>query len=305
MKGILFAPFDIANWFVLGFTAFLAELADGDSTFGGIRWMSDLGDEDWEDVAIGTRDRIGELLESGIEIALLILLLFAAIVIGILLLWLSSRGKFLFLDNVVHRRARVTDPWHRYGRLGDSLFWWRILFGLVILIVIGTLVVSAVLSALPLIGEGPAPALGVLGLVLIGLLALLLGLVATFIGMLVDQFVVPMMYKHNLSVWSAWGFVLPLMRREAVRFILFGLFYLLLQILVAIVVIIFGLVTCCFGFLVLAIPYLGSVLLLPISVVFRGLGLEFIAQFGPEYSLRDLFPENRPPEAGAQTSTVS
>jgi hypothetical protein len=142
-------------------------------------------------------------------------------------------------------------------------------------------------------------------LVLIGFLVFFLGLVAAFIGMLVEQFVVPMMYKHNLSVWSAWSFFLPLLRREFGRFILFGLLYLLLQIIVVVVVIVFALVTCCVGALLIAIPYLGTVLLLPISVVFRGLGLEFLAQFGPEYSLRDQFPESQPPEANPQGAASS
>jgi len=35
---------------------------------------------------------------------------------------LRSRGKFMFLDNVVHDRAEVSQPWQDFRRLGNSLF---------------------------------------------------------------------------------------------------------------------------------------------------------------------------------------
>ncbi len=44
---------------------------------------------------------------------------------------------------------------------------------------------------------------------------------------------------------------------------------------------VFGFATCCLGFLLLAIPYVGTVLLLPLLVAYRYLSLEFLAQFDP------------------------
>ena len=37
-----------------------------------------------------------------------------------ILLWISSRGKFIYLDNVVHDRAQIVEPWSRFRRLGDT-----------------------------------------------------------------------------------------------------------------------------------------------------------------------------------------
>ena len=51
------------------------------------------------------------------------------------------------------------------------------------------------------------------------------------------------------------------------------------------IVFIIGMMTCCIGFIVLAIPYIGAVILLPIAVFFRLLGLEFLRQFGSQYDL--------------------
>jgi len=43
----------------------------------------------------------------------------------------------------------------------------------------------------------------------------------------------------------------------------------------------FVLATCCIGLLVLAIPFVGTLVLLPFIVTYRYLSLEFLAQFDP------------------------
>ena len=45
--------------------------------------------------------------------------------------------------------------------------------------------------------------------------------------------------------------------------------------------------TCCIAGCFLAIPYIGTVLLLPVLVFTRAYSLHFLAQFGPDY---DVFP---------------
>jgi len=62
-----------------------------------------------------------------------------------------------------------------------------------------------------------------------------------------------------------------------------------------------GALTCCALFLVLAIPYVGTVVLLPVYVTARAFGPEFLAQFGPEFETwpaADPAPDPEPlPEA--------
>ena len=62
----------------------------------------------------------------------------------------------------------------------------------------------------------------------------------------------------------------------------------------AVVLFVAGCATCCCGFLLMAIPYVGSVVLLPISAAYRAYGPEFLAQFGPEWSVFE--PEPPPAE---------
>ena len=51
--------------------------------------------------------------------------------------------------------------------------------------------------------------------------------------------------------------------------------------LATIAIVAFGLATCCIGFIFLAIPYVGTILLLPFLVTYRYLSLEFLAQLDP------------------------
>jgi hypothetical protein len=60
---------------------------------------------------------------------------------------------------------------------------------------------------------------------------------------------------------------------------------------IGILIVMVVLVTCCCAGCLLLLPYLGTVLLLPVLVFRRAYPLYFLAQFGPEY---DVFP---PPSA--------
>ncbi len=53
-----------------------------------------------------------------------------------------------------------------------------------------------------------------------------------------------------------------------------------------------GLLTCCVGLLLLAIPYVGTVLTLPLPVFVRYLDLEWLGQFGPGFAV--LGPDGGP-----------
>ncbi len=301
MQLILFAPFDAGKWLVMGFTAWLASLAEGGTSAGniGFDFDRDIWERDWERWVTGTASRIRDFIESGLEFFLVMVLVLVGLLIVLVLIWLSARGTFMFLDNVVQNRHRVADPWRRFARLADSLFLWRIMFTFATVIVVGALILAGVGMAVPLLDEGAGRGVGAVGLVAVVCLAVLLVLVAAFVSLLVDHFVVPLMYKHNLTITVAWRMFLPLCQKELPQFVLFALFFFVLYLAVAVGVGVVSLVTCCVGLLIISLPYIGTVVLLPLYVTARGLGLEFLAQFGPEYSLRENYPENRPPANGA------
>jgi len=283
MKRILFQPFDINKWFVLGFTAFLAGLLDGGGGSGSRGHKYD--HVDWGDVARFPNTAWEWLMDHSIWFSLILFGVVFIFALVILLNWLSSRGKFMFLDNVVHNRAKITQPWNDFKNLGNSLFVWRLIYGFIVFFIFMALLVLFFLSFLSMYDGGfPKPLTGftVAGMVLV---LLTLFVITAYISAFLDGFVVPIMYRHNLTATKAWGRFLPLLGKNFWYFILYGIIVFFLIIVVIITVILFGLMTCCIGFLFLIIPYIGSVIMLPVSVTFRAFSVEFLEQFGEDYKI--------------------
>jgi hypothetical protein len=117
---------------------------------------------------------------------------------------------------------------------------------------------------------------------------LILAIVLSYISLYLNDFVVPIMYKYQITTSQAWFKFLPVLSRHLGHFILYGLFIFILWIVVVIGIIFFGLFTCCIGFLLLIIPYIGSVVLLPVTYTFRAFSVEFLEQFGDDFK---FFPD--------------
>jgi hypothetical protein len=111
------------------------------------------------------------------------------------------------------------------------------------------------------------------------------GIVVAYTLLFLSDFVVPIMFRHGLGVTAAWSRFLALLRSHPGPFLLYGLMVFGLWLAVGVAVMAIGFSTCCIGFVFFGLPYVSSVVLLPVLVTFRGLGPEFLAQFGPEYSL--------------------
>lgn len=274
MTGALFRPWRPAVWFTVGFGAWLAGLTScGAPTTGFNPGMGGGGGgEGFEEVASAVREHLPMVLAVGIP-----LLLFC-VAVGLLLLWLSSRGHFIFVDNVARGRAAVVAPWGEHGSLATSLFWWRLGFGLVCLL-------AFLLTLTPLFvavfrGGGEAQ-LWVLFAVVP--LMLVLGLAAILVSLYLRDFVVPIMYRQGLRATAAWGRFLALFRSHPGSFLLYALWILLLFFGVGSAIFVLGCLTCCVGWLILALPYLGTVLLLPVLYAYRAYSLELLARLGPEY----------------------
>jgi hypothetical protein len=288
MKQALFQPFAARKWFVVGFTAFLAGLTDchGGGNGGGGRHR--MGRGDWDDLIYFPRHAYAWLVDNPGWFLLILFGLVVLIVLVILVTWLSSRGKFMFLDNVVHDRAQVAAPWYEFRTQGNSLFLWAITVGF---LVFGVIVVYLVMSYSVLLGvyelSWEPSALIVPGiLLLLGLIAIIV--LARYLDLLLVDFVVPLMYRSKLRVLAGWRAFLPLFGSHLLYFIGYGFFYALLSFLIVVGVLAGVLLTCCLGLIVLIIPYINAVALLPISYTLRAFSVEFLEQFGPEYK---IFPD--------------
>lgn len=278
-KRILFAPFRAKKWFLLGFSAFLAHLGGGGSySYNGNPFDHSTRGRgpDFSPVTAW----IGEHL--ALVIALGVLLFLIILAFSVLVLWLSSRGQFMFLDGVARDCAEIVEPWTRFRRLGDQLFRFRLMLmlaALALFIVCGGL---GALIALPDIHARTFGTAAITGLVVAGGIVLLGVIALTIIGLLLHDFVVPIMYRRNLGTSGAWA----LLRQELLpghgwQFVGFYLMTCLLWI-PALLLILLG---CCFTCCVALLPYLSSVAFLPIFVFFRCYSLGFLAQFGEAWRI--------------------
>ena len=115
-RRILFQPFSARKWFVLGFSAFLAQLGEGGSyNFNGNPFdhSASGGGTDFNSVTTWISEHLP------LVIALAILIFLSILALSVLFQWLSSRGQFMFLDGVARNQADIAEPWTRLGRLGN------------------------------------------------------------------------------------------------------------------------------------------------------------------------------------------
>jgi len=119
--------------------------------------------------------------------------------------------------------------------------------------------------------------------------SLVVVLAAGIVSGLLDDFVVPVMYLRGRRVLAAWGvFWRQLGRGHVGPILLFYLMKIVLGMAVAAVAMIATCLTCCLT----ALPYLGTVILLPVFVFMRCYSLAFIEQYGPDWRVfaYDLAP---------------
>lgn len=219
-------------------------------------------------------------------VALIVVGAILLFVLILVLLWLSSRGKFMFLDNVIHRRALISPPWREYRQEGNSLFRWRLVFGLIVFAIIGAIIYHLWQMAHQRWLETEDLWAILPSLISWGLFLFMGLLVVGYIGLLLNGFIVPVMYKHRITATQAWSRFLTIHWPHLGSFILYALLMLVLHVAVIVGIILGGLFTCCLGFVLMVIPYVNSVVLLPVSYGFRAFSVEFLAQFGPEFDVR-------------------
>lgn len=295
MKSALFRPFDLSNWLVVSFAAWLAWLGQSGGGGGGGQGNFRIQDRDTARASLRKfSEFVGEIFENPMWLALAAVAIFLLLALGILVTWISSRGKFVFLDSVVHGRAAIVEPWSTYASQGNSLFLWRLVYGLIGLVIALAMISWVWISVLsPWLNDNE---LAYLSVFQIAVVAILLGIVGGYIVHFLENFVVPIMFRERIKTNAAWGRFLPLFGDHPVAFLVYGLMVLGISIVVVVGIFLLGCLTCCIGFCLLSLPYVWAVLLLPLLYAYRALGPHFLAQFGPEWS---VFPEPVPAAAPA------
>jgi hypothetical protein len=293
MKKILFQPFDMEKWFVMGFCVWISLLGQGGGSGGGNNFNSFNNNNGGG----GAMDQFKNFFFEHMAIIILIAVVAMVIMtaISITMTWLSSRGRFMFMDCVARNYGAVKWPWREYKREGNSLFLFRLIVGftnlLFILILIGSIgfMVYAFLEN-PTIMTVPIIILTIIALSIALLVVLSLLVVLQF----TEDFIIPIMHTHRLGCMAAWGELWTLINDGNIwHFVLYHLFKIVIGMMVGLAVLVFVLATCCIGCCAMMIPYIGVVVTLPVHVFCRAYSACYLRQYGSWF---DVFVEPEPLE---------
>ena len=281
MKKILFQPFDLKKWFIVGFAAWLANLGGGG---GGLNYQFNSHDDVQK-----INDAVSQIPHSILVLGVSLFILFVITAI-VVFAWLRARGSFMFIDCIVKNRGAIAEPWREFRKQGNSYF----LFSLAITFVF---IIFAALFALPLI------LLAIKGhydlhlqhdrldifeiLAIAGWAFVILLMIVAWA--LVATFMVPVMYCRRCRAYEAFCAVLSLIAAHPGEILLYCLFLVVLAIATGLVSCLVICATCC----VAALPYIGTVILLPVFILFRSFSLVFLRQLGEGY---DVWVGFVPPE---------
>ena len=293
MKTVLFRPFDIGKWLTIAFAAFISGNFGGGG--GSFRGLGRVGNGDWKYRVSRHGDFGADWNFAPWIIAAAIGVVLIAVVLAMVWMWVSSRGRFIFTDCIVKNRGAIAEPWREYRREGNSFF----LFSLVIacgafaLLAVGGLFMWLCFFGMRGDQSGPGTVIIVIGLVVIALIWIAFAL---FFGV-VSTFMVPVMYRRRCLAREAFVDVAKLIGRNPGPFILFVLFGIALTLGVAVIATMVACFTCCVG----ALPYVSTVLLLPAIVWLAAFKLLFLRQFGDQYDVWATIasPTTLPPSPAA------
>ena len=296
VKLILFRPFELRKWFVIGFCAWLAYLGAGGGGGGGGGGRGGGPPYNVPHEQTQAKEQIKEGIETAkyyvsnnlywiIPVTVIVVVVF--ILIGLLIAWLNSRGKFMFLHCVATNKAEVAVPWHKFRQQGNSLFLFRIVLGIISFVVVIVPVIGIVVLVV-MMGSGSAPGIiSIPGIIILGLSIFALSILLFLVKKFTFDFVVPIMFLRMASCTACWREFMTILSANKLRFTLYLLFQIVIKIVIGAMVGIgfcIGCCLCCASCLLL-IPYIGTVILLPVLVFARAYSLCYMQQYDPQFDV--------------------
>jgi len=277
MKKILFQPFDLKKWLVIGFATWLANLGCGGGSF-------NYGYDRHEDMQ-KVNQALSQIPHSLLVTGICVLVCFVLVLI-VLFAWLRARGCFMFIDCIAKNRGAIAEPWRDFRNEGNSYFLFSLLVGFAFLIFAALLSFPFMLPIIRGVTFLHIHDLYLISTIVAWAFVLILLVLA---WSLIANFMVPVMYRQRCRALKAFGIVVRLIAAYPGEILLYCLFLIVLVFATAIVACVATCATCCIA----AIPYVGTVILLPVFVLLRSFSLLFLRQFGSDY---DVWATFMPPE---------
>ena len=260
-KKQLFQPFRFAQWTKLAVVGLLAgELGSG----GGCN-------RSFTNIPMPRGDNGRHFLEQGLAqdwsmpnlalyAGLIAALVASLLVLGIILMYVSSVMRFILFDSILTGECRVGEGWSRRQGPGFRYFIWKLLY------LLASFAFFAVVIGIPVAfgvaggwfkepGEHMAPL--IMGGIFLFFVAMIFAVVAAVIFVLTKDFVVPQMALEGIGAFEGWQRLWAMMRAEKGDYAI----YLVMKIVMAIVAaVVIGIVTLILGlFFVVPTAMLGVV----------------------------------------------
>jgi hypothetical protein len=199
----------------------------------------------------------------------------------------------MFAHCVAGNIAEVVVPWNKFAGHANSLFLFRIVVGLAGIVVVGLPIALVVVSIIALCKAA------VIGLAISGIVVAVLAFIGTIIlfgliAKLTTDFVVPIMLLNTASCVAGWRMFLAILGANKARIALYILFQIVISMVIGFIATTICLVTCCCCCCLLVLfvlPYIGTVILLPLFAFQRAYSLYYLRQFGPAF---DVFSVQAP-----------
>jgi len=233
VKRVLLSPFSARKWLKLALIAFLAGVMGSGGSSGGGGHSGNGGphfDQMGQQLVAWYQAHTGAIITGAIGVGIL------ALVVFLIMLYVSSVFRFVFMESVITTETRIRESWHRNKAEGLSYMWWRIGFVLASLLLVALLVGGPV-TILVVFILGPAKDGGfaaVGGAIVLGLVAIFFVLIcALVIGLtnaMTRDFVLPLMYLRRIGAVAGWRAFWPILCGNKSGFLVYFLLKFVLEI---------------------------------------------------------------------------
>ncbi len=292
VKVMLFKPFELRKWFVIGFCAWLAYLGSGGGGGGAPSYnIPHKPNEQQAQIAEGINaakeyilDNLHWIIPAAVIVAVVI------IGIGLIIAWLNSRGRFMFLHCVATNKSEIKVPWHKFRKHSNSLFLFRVVLGIIGFVTVAIPVLGIVLFVIAMVAGTVPNVASISGIAIFGLIIFALSIALFLVKKFTLDFVVPIMFLQTASCIAGWREFLTILSVNKARFALYILFQIVIAITIGVIISIGFCIGCCLccASALLFIPYIGTVILLPLLIFKRAYSLYYLRQFGPGFDVFGL-----------------
>lgn len=290
-------PFRLARWLPLGFVTFLDRCGRSGGGPGGSGQVpggtggdSGAGPASVDEAIASAKDWFAEHLVIILAVSAILLVVIVTLVAVIL--WLNSRGVFMYVDNVASGRFDVARPWREHADRAWSYFGWSFGLSLVTFFGILLLLVPGVLFGLALFRSGPSAG-PILGIIAVVIAFIVFAIALSLVQLVLRDFAAPLQLALDVPCGRALGVAWTFVRGNLLTFVVYVILKIIYAIVVGITALFAGCFTCCIGFL----PVISHTLLQPLYYFERAWSLCLLRQAGYDIITPPPAPPPYPPEA--------